>query len=356
MRSERTSQQAIKARNASRSFWRLMHQVPLLAGMAHVVFMVLFFRIGALWMGWVNVGSVAMFALSALCLRRRHNNAAMVLILSEIVLHAVLAVRFIGWDSGFHYYLLLVAPIVFVSRVSVKAKTMIVGVMFVCHLAMDHFMKMHAPVYTVHTHALSVLRYFNIAVTFLMLSLLSGQYYRLVTSAEKRLRELATTDPLTRLLNRRSWLEVADYEVVQRQRHQTPLALVLADIDHFKAINDRHGHLVGDRVLQAVSDLLRTAVRQQDSVARWGGEEFMILMPQATLETARVAAERLRDKVSTLSVALDGGPPLSVSMTFGVTVHQAGETIECPVRRADKALYEGKASGRNKVVTSDVPA
>lgn len=350
MRSDNPSATAIRARNASRSFWRLMHQVPILAGLCHLVFMALFFSLGAPLMGWINVGSVAVFALSALCLRLRHNNTAMVLILAEIVLHAMLAVRVIGWDSGFHYYLLLVAPIVFVSRVGMRTKSLIVGVMFVSHLAMDLVMKGHPPLDVLSTHTLSGLRYFNIAVTFLMLSALSGQYYRLVTSAEKQLRELATTDPLTRLLNRRSWLEVAEYEVVQRQRHQAPLALVLADIDHFKAINDQFGHEVGDRVLQSVSDLLRAAVRQQDSVARWGGEEFMILMPQATLDTAGAVAERLREQVSTLSLAVDGAPPLRVSMTFGVSLHRPQESIDGPVRRADAALYLGKARGRNTVV------
>lgn len=327
-----------------------MHHVAAVAGATHVVFAGLFFELGAAFLGWVNVGSVLMFALSYLCLRRRWNVAAVVLILSEILLHAILAVRAIGWDSGFHYYLILVAPIVYVSRTGALPKAALVGTVFLCHLLLDHAMKATAPLYLLEPHTLTGLRYFNVAVSFLLLSYLSGHYYGLIKDSERKLRELATTDPLTRLLNRRSWLELAEYELVKRRRQPEPLALVLADIDHFKVINDTHGHLAGDAVLQAVSEVLRQSVRQQDSVARWGGEEFMVLMPQATPETARLVAERLREKIGQLRVPLDSGESLAVSMTFGVSGHQAEEAIEAPMRRADAALYQGKAAGRNQVV------
>lgn len=358
MKSEKiaTTHRSPKARSAPRSFWHLMYQVPVVAGASHAFFMLLFFMLGAPLLGWANLGSVALFGLSYLCLRLKRNILAVGLILSEILVHAALAVRFIGWDSGFHYYLILVAPIVFVSRSRSGPKFVIVSFTLTCYLAMDWFMKTHGPLYALQEQTLSALRYVNVTVTFLVLSFLSGQYYRLVTHAERQLRALATTDPLTQLLNRRSWLEVAEYEVVQRQRHQEPLAVVLADIDHFKSINDQHGHQAGDRLLQAVSEVLRNAVRQQDSVARWGGEEFMILMPQATLDTARTVAERLREKVSALNMPIEDHAPLNVSMTFGVALHRASEAIEAPVRRADAALYQGKAKGRNRVAIEEAPA
>jgi diguanylate cyclase (GGDEF)-like protein len=202
----------------------------------------------------------------------------------------------------------------------------------------------------VDVRTLSALRYFNVAVTFVLLTYLSNLYLKLVTLAEGKLRVLATTDPLTHLLNRRSLLERAEYELLQCKQSHKPLAFVLADIDHFKSINDQHGHAAGDAVLTAVSDVLRQALREQDSVARWGGEEFLILMPNASLEVASNVAERLRRQIAEIDVPYESAH-VHVSMTFGVSMHRGEEGFDAPVSRADAALYRGKMAGRNQVVS-----
>jgi len=124
---------------------------------------------------------------------------------------------------------------------------------------------------------------------------------------------------------------------------------VLADIDHFKSINDQHGHAAGDAVLTAVSQALRQTVREQDSVARWGGEEFLILMPQATMEAASAVAERLRASVAAVEVPIEG-QRIQVTMTFGVSTWRPNEMVDTAIIRADVALYQGKQAGRNQVV------
>lgn len=331
-----------------------MYQVSLVAAVTHLLFAGLFYWLGATTMAWVNLGSVTLFTFSYGCLKTRHNMIASVLIVSEILLHAALAVRSIGWDSGFHYYLLVMVPVVVISTMKHRSyKYLLSGLVFALYLVLDLSMRRVQPLHELDADVLSVLRGFNIAVTFALLFYLSSLYLRLVNKAEKQLRILATTDPLTQLLNRRSLLEVADYELTQRKRHLAPLAFVLADIDHFKSINDQHGHAVGDAVLKSVSQVLSQAVREQDSVARWGGEEFLILMPNATLQAATMVAERLREKVSEVEVFVDS-KCIKVSMTFGVSSHRLEEPVDAPVNRADSALYQGKARGRNQVVAEVV--
>lgn len=343
-------------RNAGAAFWQLMHRVAVVAGGTHLAFIALFYALGATMLAWVNVGSVMLFTLSAICLKKRWNNPASMLIVLEILAHVVLAVRAIGWDSGFHYYLLVTVPVVVISPMKRKLnKPLLIALLLSLYVGLDVAMRGRTPYDTLAPEVLAGVRYFNVTVTFLLLTYLSGMYLRLVTKAERELRQLATTDPLTQLLNRRSLLEVAEYELLQRKRYQAPLAFVLADIDHFKQINDQHGHAAGDAVLAQVSQTLKQALREQDSVARWGGEEFLILMPNATLASAAFVAERLRQQVAAIEVPFEG-KLIKISMTFGVSSHRDDEAVEAPVQRADSALYKGKMAGRNQVVAEEVLA
>ena len=337
-------------RRATKSFWRFMHQLALVAGSIHASFIALFALLGAPSMAWLNVGSVLIFALATWCLRTRRNLMGASLVIAEVMLHAGVAVRAIGWDSGFHYYLLVGAPVIFISRArSLRTRMLLLLGLMGSYLALDLTMHRVEPWDTLSPQALEVMRSLNILTTIGLLAYLSSLYYRLVGQAEKQLTHLATTDPLTGLHNRRSMTDLATYEIVQRKRHGEALSVVLADVDHFKQINDRHGHEVGDAVLAAISLALREAVREQDSIGRWGGEEFLILMPQASAEQARQVAERLREQVRQM-VFTPGGEPIQISMTLGVSSHLRDEPLDQLIRRADEALYRGKAQGRDQVV------
>lgn len=339
-------------RRATKSFWQFMHQLALVAGSIHGTFIVLFAVLGAHSMAWLNVGSVLIFALAYACLRRRHNLLGASLIIAEVMLHAGVAVRAIGWDSGFHYYLLVGAPVIFISRARrFHTRMLLLLGLMATYLALDISMRRIEPWDTLSPHALEVLRSLNIATTIGLLAYLSSLYYRLVSQAEKQLTHLATTDPLTGLHNRRSMADLATYEIIQRKRHGEPLSVVLADIDHFKQINDKHGHEVGDAVLAAISLVLRETVREQDSIARWGGEEFLILMPQASLEQARMVAERLREQVSLMPFEANG-QRIRVTLTLGVSGHRTDEALDQVISRADTALYQGKRDGRDQVATA----
>jgi diguanylate cyclase (GGDEF)-like protein len=165
--------------------------------------------------------------------------------------------------------------------------------------------------------------------------------------ARKRIEQLSRRDALTGLTNRR-WLdEVLLLELERSQRYGAPLSVIMADLDHFKAVNDSFGHAVGDQVLKAASDALKGAARMTDVVGRYGGEEFLVLLPNTALKQALVLAERLRAGLRQMPVTFRSEP---VTGSFGVTQRALGDTIASLVDRADEALYEAKHAGRDRVV------
>ena len=162
-------------------------------------------------------------------------------------------------------------------------------------------------------------------------------------------RELATRDALTGLLNRRAMVELLAREHPRIERGQGPLAIALLDIDWFKRINDSLGHGAGDEVLRRFAAMLKEQLRAADALARWGGEEFLLLMPGTRLDDARVVLERLRTKVCAGDVFTGIASELKVSFSAGVVEVVEGESQDAAVDRADRALYQAKQNGRNRV-------
>lgn len=160
----------------------------------------------------------------------------------------------------------------------------------------------------------------------------------------------ALTDALTGLPSRRHFGMVAERELARSQRSGEPLALVMLDVDHFKVINDRHGHAAGDLVLQQLATILRHELRGADMAARWGGEEFCVLLPQARLGEAVETAERLRRAIAAMPMILPDGAALQATASFGVTTAAPAEsTLATMVARADQAMYAAKRAGRDQV-------
>ncbi|MFP5399090.1 MAG: diguanylate cyclase [Gammaproteobacteria bacterium] len=165
--------------------------------------------------------------------------------------------------------------------------------------------------------------------------------------ANGRLEQLAMTDALTGLFNRRAFDAVAHAAVGSARRHHRPLALVMVDIDHFKAINDRHGHAGGDAVLRHVAATLQRLLRGADSLARMGGEEFVVLAPETDLDSALALAHRMGDALRALSVPVPGATQ-PVTASFGVTALGDPDDLDAMLRRADQALYASKRAGRDR--------
>lgn len=163
----------------------------------------------------------------------------------------------------------------------------------------------------------------------------------------------STRDPLTGLFNRRYFEETLARELSRSARHGRPLAVVMVDLDHFKRVNDTHGHAVGDLALREVAAALQRGLRSSDVAARWGGEEFLLLLPEATVPPAAYRAEQLRLAVLRMAQEPDRGLPADLTISAGVAVYPLhGSDAASLLRAADAALYRAKAGGRNRVETA----
>jgi diguanylate cyclase (GGDEF)-like protein len=172
--------------------------------------------------------------------------------------------------------------------------------------------------------------------------------------ALRETRELAITDPLTGLHNRRYLWELLGRELLKARRNRTPVAAILADIDHFKRFNDTWGHEAGDLVLKRVADVIREHVRGSDIGCRYGGEELAVILPETTLEVAVERAERIRRGIAGLRLEHGGHRLDAISSSFGVAIFpRHADNAEALLRAADEALYEAKKAGRDRVVVSE---
>ncbi len=169
-------------------------------------------------------------------------------------------------------------------------------------------------------------------------------------AAREALREQATRDPLTCLWNRYSILDILNREVNRANREGTGVGVIMADLDHFKRVNDTYGHLAGDSVLREAARRMQASVRSYDAVGRYGGEEFLIVLPGSGDSSAMQLAERLRERICGVAITVPEGSLLA-TMSLGVTAWQRGAypTPETLLRAADEALYRAKAFGRNRV-------
>lgn len=168
-------------------------------------------------------------------------------------------------------------------------------------------------------------------------------------SYHEEIYQLATHDALTELYNRRHFIEMADKEIARAIRHQRPLALCIVDVDLFKPVNDRYGHISGDEVLRQIAGLLRGHARSDDLAARIGGEEFALLLSECDAAAASAFADRLREAVAT-AVFTPGGEPQRITISIGIAELSPGrDTRGALMAAADAALYRAKSGGRNRV-------
>lgn len=161
------------------------------------------------------------------------------------------------------------------------------------------------------------------------------------------LEKWATTDPLTELLNRRFFFELAERETERSLRHKNAISYIMLDIDFFKKVNDEYGHIVGDQTLVSLSQLIKKQLRKVDFCCRFGGEEFVICLPDTELKQAKEVAERLRVTVNKMPLNCTN-QTFNISVSLGIACNKENESPEQTISRADTALYKAKAAGRNQ--------
>jgi diguanylate cyclase len=163
-----------------------------------------------------------------------------------------------------------------------------------------------------------------------------------------QLQAIATRDELTGLPNRRQMQALMDQELLRSLRHQHDFCIAIVDLDHFKRVNDEYGHAAGDTVLRAFAQGGQTALRGTDVLARWGGEEFLVLLPETAMPPAVAGMERLRQQTAALRIAIEGGTQVAITVSIGLAGHRRGDTLAQTLERADQLLYKAKAEGRNR--------
>ncbi len=254
-------------------------------------------------------------------------------------------------DSGFQVLLLIGIPmgLVMFSPDEMWSRVSAIGSSVLCYAAtLPGYWE--EPVEPVSHGWLMAIGFVSLVAMFVGFTVVIERFIRALHLREAQQREFATTDDLTRLPNRRHILAQASHQLAVASRYQRAFSVVLVDIDHFKWVNDTNGHLEGDRVLQEVAKRLSDSRRAADLVGRYGGEEFVMILPETPLEGARIVADRVRRFVEAEQFELPRGR-CRITISLGVASVTVGEkmSLDDVLRRADEALYAAKRAGRNRV-------
>lgn len=188
----------------------------------------------------------------------------------------------------------------------------------------------------------------NILVSLIVTALVMLIAYFTLSGYQRRLEQMATTDKLTGAANRQVFDMIFEHAAKSAERRGKPVSMINIDIDHFKAINDTYGHQGGDKVIQVVADLIRKNIREVDTLCRWGGEEFLVLLDECGLDDAAARAETIRQAVREHRVQF-GREQIAVTISLGVAEHRRGEELLTLIGRSDAALYSAKEAGRDRV-------
>jgi diguanylate cyclase (GGDEF)-like protein len=184
---------------------------------------------------------------------------------------------------------------------------------------------------------------------------ISDGYQRMMRDLNVSLKESSIRDPLTNLLNRRAIMERMKELAAASEPAQPAFVVAMLDVDHFKRINDRYGHDAGDRALTRIAEIMRRSVRDSDDLARWGGEEFLVLLPEVSLSEGEAVIDRLLASVRGSGIEVEG-EELLLTVSVGMALHRSGENISTTLSRADRALYLAKQAGRDRVALERRPA
>jgi diguanylate cyclase (GGDEF)-like protein len=336
-----------RSRMAGGAYWAMMKRIVITAGLINAAWIPMYAALGAPLLAALSGLSGLAYAAAYWLIGQRRNKAAAVLVWAEVTVHAALGSLLLGWGSGFHYFLLIFIPALVVGSAR-RWAVPLVGLLLTFYLGVYAACQLLGPLDPLEPWALQLAYAVNVLLIFGMFYAMAAFYRATVFQAERRLLAAATTDPLTGLSNRAAFYQRAQSELAQGRRRAEPLSLMLADVDFFKRINDEFGHEAGDLVLVRLAELMRQTLREVDVLARWGGEEFLVLLPSADIAEAAAVAERLRQAVAAARIGI-GAHTVQVTMSFGLAQVKPHHDLQSVTQRADQALYRSKREGRNRV-------
>ncbi len=330
----------------------------LAAATVHVLFLVLFFYLGIFPMVIFNTFSVLIYAYCLITIKSslERNNTVLIswLVYIEIMSHAAFASYYVGTHSGFHYYIILLGALTFLTYGDSKAtRTGKLILVIIAFTILDIALIDYVPPYILDQTHTSNIRGFNSTAFITSAVFVSLFYSKINNDVRSKLEHASTTDELTGLYNRRLFIHLAENELKEIRRDNSTLSIIILDIDDFKSINDKYGHTCGDQALINVSAILHETVRPRDIVSRWGGEEFIILLPETDIEHATVVAERLRTNIEKKNMVCKA-VEFTMTVTQGLASNETrNKSLHELIEQADNAMYIGKTSGKNRCVIAN---
>jgi diguanylate cyclase (GGDEF)-like protein len=326
-------------------FWKHIVPIVQLGFCIHVVFIFIFSMMHLPSLAVSNVLSVVVYGACLKAIRVGRYSLTGILMSVEIILHAFLATWVLGWDSNFYFYLFCLIPIIAFSFQDSRVPRLLLYVGILVVSVGGFALRRQAGINSaVAPQLLEAMGVTNVLVALGVLLHCTALSVRFTRSMQAKLFQTANRDSLTNLYTRRRVM----HEVLQLAESGSSM-IILLDIDHFKQINDRLGHERGDLILQRVAEAINSNVRATDVASRWGGEEFLVLMPSTPAHAAKAVADRILLRIREWVGELND-PQLTVTATLAVSEIHYGESFETALNRADQALYQGKHQGRNQVV------
>ena len=340
----------ISPRFLSHKYWQFGKVAVFAALIVHTVFIGIFLALHQPALVAFNIYSVATYVYCVYLQFRGNYRRASIFVFVETMLHAAFATYILGWNAGFHLYILALIPALFFDVSFDFRRKVLYGLLVTfAYFALVIFADQLTAQAVLSSRAAQMLWKMNLIGTLSMICYLGYMHAAITDKTQQELYLLATFDNLTGLFNRRRFNEITAYELERSKRTGKPNSLILMDVDFFKQVNDTFGHDAGDHVLKEIAGLIRKNIRDLDVVARWGGEEFILLATETGRLDAVIVAERIRAAIEAETFAFDGHN-LHVTMTLGISQFVPDEAGGLCVKRADQALYRGKTGGRNCTV------
>lgn len=350
------AQTKVKVKDSSQPksyrFYGVMNSFSLISLISHVIFAILFGIVGIFDLAIYYALTSFLWLVIYVYNQRGYNRFAFFGGVLESVVHASLTTFLLGWHGGFYLYIIVIIPLIFINA-KLKQLYKVVVALLLGLLLLILFNQ--SPMIYSNEIIGTYLNVLNIALAIIILAFIGHAFENSAEDAEaellrtnKKLMNMATTDPVTNLTNRRNMMARIEKEKEKIDRGGKPFTLIMVDIDNFKHVNDEYGHDGGDFVLISLAEMISVSIRKQDQVARWGGDEFLVMLPETDLEGGRVVAEKIRQRVLRTPFVYHE-KDIPVTLTFGVGLCDANSGIGSTIRKADQALYFGKQAGKNRV-------
>ena len=349
-----TTKEIIQYLKNGHFYWKVGFLGIASAGLIHLLFLVLFLIFRLPLMAAVNLISVgiywySLYGLGLEAIRKNDDRLIGWLIYGELIGHNLLATWYLGREANFHYYLYLPALLPFFITTYPRVVYLVrISLVIVLSLWIEISPLFDAPKVPVSPFAMEIFHLTNLLIFLGILSMLAYLYTTQEQLHHDEIRKKTHEDPLTGLYNRRYVNDLLENAQFDPKYWPSP-GLILIDIDRFKSINDTRGHLCGDQLIVAVARTLKAKAPARATVARWGGDEYLILLNDTDLETLKKFTTKLHTGISRQRFRCNNDS-LHVTLTVGATLFHKDETFENMLQRADKALYHGKELGRDQAI------